>query len=160
IRAHRIRQPARLRRQPEGDRFDLDALVDAAIAVRAGIQPDNRVYMRTLHEKRALSALVLLDLSASTNERRGDASMLAAIREAAVLLAGAMAQNGDRYALHGFRSNGRHEVNYLNIKDFGEDFGDAALSRLAAIHGAQSTRIGAALRHAARRLADDPGSRG
>ena len=160
IRAHRIRQPARLRRQPEGDRFDLDALVDAAIAVRAGIQPDNRVYMRTLHEKRALSALVLLDLSASTNERRGDASMLAAIREAAVLLAGAMAQNGDRYALHGFRSNGRHEVNYLNIKDFGEDFGNAALSRLAAIHGAQSTRIGAALRHAARRLADDPGSRG
>jgi nitric oxide reductase NorD protein len=159
IRAHRIRQPARLRRQPEGDRFDLDALVSAAIALRAGIQPDSRVYMRTLHEKRALSALVLLDLSASTNALRGAASMLDAIREAAVLLAGAMAQNGDRYALHGFCSSGRHEVNYLNLKDFGEDFDDIVLSRLAALRGAQSTRIGAALRHAARRLADDPGSR-
>lgn len=160
IRAHRIRQPARLRRQPEGERFDLDALVDAAIALRAGLQPDNRVYLRTLHEKRSLSALLLLDLSASTNERLGQTSMLDAIREAAVLLAGAMAQNGDRYALHGFRSNGRHEVNYLNFKDFGDDFDATTLSRLAAVRGAQSTRIGAALRHATRRLADDPGSRG
>jgi nitric oxide reductase NorD protein len=160
IRAHRIRQPARLRRQPEGDRFDLDALVDAAIAVRAGIQPDNRVYMRTLHEKRSLSALVLLDLSASTSQRLGETGMLDAIREAAVLLAGAMAQNGDRHALHGFRSSGRHEVNYLVFKDFGDDFDAVALSRLAAVRGAQSTRIGAALRHATRRLADDPGSRG
>ena len=160
IRAHRVRQPARLRRQSEGDRFDLDTLVSAAIALRAGIQPDNRVYMRTLHEKRSLSALVLLDLSASTNERLGQTSMLDAIREAAVLLAGAMTQNGDRYALHGFRSNGRHEVNYLNLKDFGDDFDATALSRLAAVRGAQSTRLGAALRHAARRLAGDPGSRG
>lgn len=160
IRAHRTRQPARLRRQSEGDRFDLDALVDSAIAMRAGIVPDNRVYMRTLHEKRPLSALVLLDLSASTNERLGGASMLEAIREAAVLLAGAMAQNGDRYALHGFRSSGRHEVNYLVFKDFSDAFGDTALARLAAVRGAQSTRIGAALRHATRRLADDTGSRG
>jgi len=160
IRAHRIRQPARLRHQPEGDRFDLDALVDAAIALRAVIQPDNRVYMGTLHEKRSLSALVLLDLSASTNERLGETSMLDAIREAAVLLAGAMTQNGDRYALHGFRSSGRHEVNYLNFKDFNDDFDATTLSRLAAVRGAQSTRIGAALRHATRRLADDPGSRG
>ena len=160
IRAHRIRQPARLRRQSEGDRFDLDALVDSAVAIRAGIVPDNRVYMRTLHEKRSLSALVLLDLSASTNERLGDTSMLDAIREAAVLLAGAMAQNGDRYALHGFRSSGRHEVNYLVFKDFSDAFGDTALARLAAVRGAQSTRIGAALRHATRRLSDDHGSRG
>lgn len=156
IRAHRTRQPARLRRQPEGERFELDALVDAAIAQRAGIQPDNRVYMRTLHQKRAMSALVLLDLSASTNE----GGMLHLIRESAVLLAGAMEHNGDRYALHGFRSSGRHEVNYLNFKDFGDDFDDAALARLAAIRGAQSTRMGAALRHATRRLADDHGSRG
>ena len=156
IRAHRIRQPARLRRQPEGDRFDLDALVSAAIALRACIQPDNRVYMRTLHQQRSLSALVLLDLSASTNE----AGMLHLIREAAVLLAGAMEHNGDRYALHGFRSSGRHEVNYLNLKDFGGDFDDTTLARLAALHGAQSTRMGAALRHATRRLADDHGSRG
>ena len=160
VRAHRIRQPSRLRRQPDGERFDLDALVDAAIALRVGIQPDDRVFMRTLHEKRPLSSLVLLDLSASTNGRHGERSMLDAIREAAVLLAGAMAQNGDRYALHGFRSSGRHDVNYLNFKDFGEDFDDIALSRLAAVRGAQSTRIGAALRHATRRLADDPGSRG
>ena len=156
IRAHRIRQPARLRRQAEGDRFDLDALVSAAIALRAGIQPDSRVYMRTLHEKRALSALVLLDLSASTNET----GMLDLIREAALLLAGAMDNNGDRYALHGFRSSGRHDVSYLNLKDFSESVDDTVLARLAALHGAQSTRIGAALRHATHRLADDPGSRG
>ena len=156
IRAHRVRQPARLRRQAEGDRFDLDALVSAAIALRAGIQPDNRVYMRTLHEKRSLSALVLLDLSASTNE----AGMLDLIREAAVLLAGAMDNNGDRHALHGFRSSGRHDVSYLNLKDFNESVDGTVLARLAALRGARSTRIGAALRHATRRLADDPGSRG
>lgn len=160
IRAHRVRQPARLRRQAEGDRLDLDALIAAAIAQRAGMQPDRRVHMRTVHRRRMLSALVLLDLSASTNARLGATTMLDAIREASVLLAGAMAQNGDRHALHGFRSNGRHEVNYLRFKDFDGTLDEAACARLAAVSGAQSTRIGAALRHAARRLADDPGSRG
>ncbi|MBK4737042.1 nitric oxide reductase activation protein NorD [Noviherbaspirillum pedocola] len=152
IRARRSREPVHLRRQLDGERFDIDALIDAAIAFRSGTMPDARVHQRTLHRRRSLAVLVLLDLSASTCERMEEGTVLDAIREAAVLLADAMERNGDRFAIHGFRSAGRHELSYLRFKDFDARFDDLAMSRLAAMGGEQSTRIGAALRHAGRLL--------
>jgi nitric oxide reductase NorD protein len=102
--------------------------------------------------------LVLLDLSASTQDTvpgSGD-SVLALTRAAAALLADAVQAVGDPFALHGFCSNGRHDVRYYRIKDFAAPLDVQVHARLAGLRGECSTRMGAALRHAGRQLAAQP----
>lgn len=150
IRGSELRKQVRLRRQMEGDRFDLEAVVNAMIDVRSRRTPDPRVHTRVDRHERDLSVLVLLDLSESTNDlvKASRTSVLQLAREATVLLATAMDQIGDQFAIHGFSSNGRDEVNYLRFKDFGWPFDDHVKARLAGMRGQLSTRMGAALRHA------------
>ncbi len=152
LQARKQGQAQRLRRQPEGEELEIDALVRAQSALRSGQTPDANLYRRTRRQKPDLSVLLLLDLSHSTRAALGESTLLALIREASVLLGDAIAQGGDQIAIHGFNSNGRHEVNYLRFKEFGEPLDDAVLGRLAAVDGALSTRMGAAIRHASRQM--------
>ncbi len=150
LQARKLGQVQRLRRQPDGEDFEIDALVSAQTALRSGQSPEANLYRRTRRQKPDLSVLLLLDLSHSTRAALGDATLLSLIREASVLLGDAIALGGDRIAIHGFQSNGRHEVNYLRFKEFDEPLDDTVLGRLAAVEGALSTRMGAAIRHASR----------
>ena len=143
----------------DGDELDIDAAVRAMIDIRRGVMPDPRVNIRITRHVRDLSMVVLMDLSASTNDRVGDLneqdegyldqpSILDLTREATGLLAWAVDSIGDDFAVHGFASDGRHDVQYYRFKDFDESYGEAAKSRLAGMQGGLSTRMGAALRHA------------
>lgn len=149
-----VSRPRRLRRQAEGDALDLDACIAAAIDLRHGVLPDQRVYTRMERQHRDLATLVLLDVSHSTNDHLPSAgpSVLALERAAAALLGDAMAGLGDHFAIHAFCSNGRNDVRYSVIKDFAAPFDDAAKQCLAGLRGALSTRLGAALRHAGSEL--------
>lgn len=141
----------RLRQQEEGTELDLDAAVRALIDTRAGCTPDTRVQRSTRTDGRDFAVLLLLDLSASVNDAVPAApgeTVLSLSRAAVALLAGAVAQLGDQLAIAGFHSNTRHEVRYLHLKGFGEVWDDTPKARLAAVEGAYSTRMGAALRHA------------
>lgn len=155
IRSAKVSRPVRLRRQPEGDRLDLEACIDAARARRLGQTPDPKVYARLERRYRDLSVLLLLDVSQSTNDIVGSAgvSVLELEREAAALLAHAMDGLGDPFAIHAFCSDGRADVRYYRVKDFAGPYGAAAKRRLAGLRARLSTRIGAALRHAGRELA-------
>ncbi|NOZ10555.1 MAG: VWA domain-containing protein [Gammaproteobacteria bacterium] len=165
--AHRIRQiidllaPAGVQRQrglEDGDEIDLNAAVDAMVAIRMGEQPSPRITMRSVLKTRDLSVVVLLDLSESTNETVGesDKTILQLTREAATLVATAIDGIGDPFALHGFASDGRHDVQYYRFKDFNQHFDDDAKARLAGMTGGLSTRMGAALRHAGQHLLKQP----
>ena len=61
----------------------------------------------------------------------------------------------DRIAVHGFASNGRHEVNYERVKDFDEPFEGPQQERLTSLTSRLSTRMGAALRHATAALVNE-----
>lgn len=161
--AHRIRQiidllsPAGVQRQrgmEDGDEVDINAAIDAMIAIRMGEQPNPRITMRNVLNTRDLSVVVLMDLSESTNETVGDSdkTILQLTREAATLVSTAIEGIGDPFALHGFASDGRHDVQYFRFKDFNQHFDDEAKSRLAGMKGGLSTRMGAALRHAGAHL--------
>ncbi len=161
--AHRIRQiidlltPAGVQRQrgmEDGDEVDINAAIDAMIAIRMGEQPNPRITMRNVLNTRDLSVVVLLDLSESTNETMegSDKTVLQLTREAATLVSTAIEGIGDPFALHGFASDGRHDVQYFRLKDFNQHFDDEAKSRLAGMKGGLSTRMGAALRHAGTHL--------
>ncbi len=165
--AHRIKQiidlltpegVQRVRNMEDGDEIDINAAVDAMISIRMGEQPNPRITMRNVLKNRDLAVVVLMDLSESTNETMAgsDKTVLQLTREAATLVATAISGIGDPFALHGFASDGRHDVQYYRFKDFPQKFDDEVKSRLAGMTGGLSTRMGAALRHAGHHLMKQP----
>ena len=165
--AHRIKQiidlltpegVQRVRNMEDGDEIDLNAAVDAMISIRMGEQPNPRITMRNVLKSRDLAVVVLMDLSESTNEAMAgsDKTVLQLTREAATLVSTAIEGIGDPFALHGFASDGRHDVQYFRFKDFSQHYDDEAKSRLAGMKGGLSTRMGAALRHAGYHLLKQP----
>lgn len=143
----------RERKMEDGDTIDINAAVSSMIDIRMGLQPDPRINIRTHLQIRDLSVVLLIDLSESTNDEVRDAgaegvTVLDLARDAAALLAEALDRVGDPFAIHGFDSNGRHDVEYYRIKDFDAPYNDTVKGRLAGMTGQLSTRMGAALRHA------------
>jgi len=151
----------RLRKQEDGDEIDLEAAVRALVDLRTGTTPDTRIHRRNVRRTRDLAVLVLLDLSQSTNEtvRGGESTVLDLTRQASTLLAEALAKLGDPFAIHGFASDGRHEVEYRRFKDFDEPWDAPARAKLSGMEGRLSTRMGTAIRHAGSRLARRPEKR-
>ncbi|WP_029007895.1 nitric oxide reductase activation protein NorD [Azospirillum halopraeferens] len=148
----------RQRKLEDGDEIDLNAAVDALVSLRAGLDHDPRITMRNVLRQRDLSVLVLLDLSESTKDpvRGTDRTIIDLTREAAALVGSAVDTIGDPFAIHGFRSRGRHDVEYLRFKDFDGRLDRHAKARLAGMGGGFSTRMGTALRHAATHLLRRP----
>ena len=148
----------RFRRQEDGEEIDLNAAIRAMIDIRMGQTPDPRINVRIVRKVRDLAVLVLLDLSESTNEKLGGSEkpVIQLAREATSLLSWAIDRVGDPFAIHGFASDGRHDVQYYRFKDFKDAYSDEVKAKLAGMQGGLSTRMGAALRHAASFLFRQP----
>ena len=103
---------------------------------------------------RNIAVMLLLDLSESLGEKAAgsEQTVLELSREAVSLLAWAIEKLGDPFAIAGFHSNTRHDVRYLHIKGYSEHWDDEVKGRLAAMEASYSTRMGAAMRHAAHYL--------
>jgi len=144
----------RIRKLEDGDEIDINAALQAMIDIRMGNQPDPRVMMRSVRKVRDIAVMTLLDLSESTNDPVAgqDQSVLDLTRAATVLLAEAIHKVGDAFALHGFFSDGRHNVFYQRFKDFDQRWDEMPKARLAGMEGRLSTRMGAAIRHAGAHL--------
>jgi nitric oxide reductase activation protein len=69
-----------------------------------------------------------------------------------VLLTDWINQVGDPSVIHGFCSDGRHDVEYTRFKDFDQHWDEVPKARLAGMTGQLSTRMGAAIRHAGHHL--------
>ena len=140
----------RIRKLEDGDEVDINAAIAAMIDMRMGNQPDPRIMMRSVRKVRDISVMVLLDLSESTNDKVAgqDFSVLDLTRQATVLLADAINKIGDPFAIHGFCSDGRHDVEYYRYKDFDQPYNEVPKGKLAGMTGQLSTRMGAAIRHA------------
>jgi nitric oxide reductase NorD protein len=144
----------RIRKLEDGDEIDINAAIASFIDIRMGNQPDPRIMMRSVRKTRDFSILVLLDLSESTNETVQDQeySVRELTQQACVLLADAINKVGDPFAIHGFCSDGRHDVEYYRYKDFDQHWNEVPKAKLAGMTGQLSTRMGAAIRHAGHHL--------
>jgi len=144
----------RVRYQEEGSELDLDVAIRSIIDFKSGSQPDPRINMSHKHDGRDFAVLLLMDLSASLNEipEGCSQSILELSREAVTLLGWSIEQLGDKFAIAGFHSDTRHNVRYHHLKGFTEHWDDSVKARLAAIEPGYSTRMGAAVRHAAHYL--------
>ncbi|MBL1435302.1 MAG: VWA domain-containing protein [Rhodobacteraceae bacterium] len=149
-------QRKRVRYQNEGDDLDLDVAIQAAIDYRIGRTPDTRIMQSHVKDGRDIAVMLLLDLSESINDvpAGAESSILQLSQEAAALLATSVEALGDPLAIGGFSSNTRNAVSYSHFKGFKEPWGEAPKARLAGMKARNSTRMGAALRHAGAYLAD------
>jgi nitric oxide reductase NorD protein len=149
VRGVRVGRTIRLKRQLDGHDLDVDAMLDAGIALRMRLEPDPRVFRTTTSRHRDLAVLLLLDISESTRDRLASgASVLDVERLAVAVLAEAMSALGDPFSLLAFASNGRDDVEMTTVKRFEEPYDRACVGRLAALSSGLSTRLGTALRHA------------
>lgn len=153
----RHRQPPRYsdrRLSHDGDAVDIDALVLLRVAQRQGLPIDARIHRRAARGPRDGRWVVLIDQSASSANSwaRAGIDLLQASRRVAALIAAALQPSDVQVAISGFQSNGRHHVALRCVKGFADTFGPAVQARLDALRSAHSTRLGAALRYATRRL--------
>jgi nitric oxide reductase activation protein len=135
----------------QGAELDLDALLQARLALRQGRPVDGRVY-RDRHPLRAPARVwLLIDQSASSARvvgPEGQTLLTRAVLAAWSLLL-ALQALGVPCAVAGFRSRGRHAVEWQRLKRFEDPVDPGLAERLQALRGAGSTRLGAVVRHAA-----------
>ena len=145
-----------------GDSLDLPAMIDWRTSLAAGSFTGGRFYRELDRQARHSSVMVLIDQSASAAEASapGTPSALRIAAHAAASIAVACESMRMCCCVSAFESRGRREVNVRLVKNFGEPADTAFEARLVALRPQGSTRLGAALRHAVRRLSERPvGSR-
>ncbi len=166
----------------DGEEFDLNAVVTAASDLRARVSPSPKLYTTRRQTERDVAALFLLDMSASTDEpivpvvrqytdeeqddwlamwkkRPATAQptprrIIDITKEALVLMAEALEEIGDSYAIYGFSGQGKDNVEFYHVKSFAEVLSPTVKGRIGAIAPKRSTRMGTALRHAFEKLKD------
>ncbi|MCC5956178.1 MAG: VWA domain-containing protein [Natronohydrobacter sp.] len=155
VRAAALGRHRRLKRQAEGERLDLDAAIEASIALRAQRTPDHRVYEGVSIPDRSIAVHLLLDISQSTGDPvgggpngAGDVTVLNMLRDATALLAHAMDRLGDPLAITAFASDGREDLRVVPVKRFEDALTPLTGMALSGLRAGYSTRIGAAIRHA------------
>lgn len=165
-----------LRRVEWGDEIDLAALIRNVVDRRAGNSPSDRIFSRKEKKIRRITTLLLIDMSASTDIRipaitepnglsrenptgqegagQGvhDKRIIDIEVESLVVMMEALEALDDEYAIFGFSGFGKDSVDFYRIKDFDDPDLEAIRGRISGIQPKQSTRMGAAIRHATGKL--------
>jgi nitric oxide reductase activation protein len=76
------------------------------------------------------------------------------MKESVVLMSAALDTIGDSYSIYGFSSQGRRNVELYTVKSFVEPLSTEVKGRIGGLEPQKSTRMGAAVRHAVRKLRD------
>ena len=167
----------------DGDEIDIDRTIEMRVARLMGEVPDVRVYSARKKEARDVATLFLLDMSASTDEpihreprkfndaddadddwmkawqRRPQQSqrprrIIDVNKEALIIMAQALEEIGDAFAIMGFSGHGRDNVEFYTIKEFDQEMSDEVRCRIGSIEPKRSTRMGAAIRHVREKFKD------
>lgn len=143
----------RYHRQAQGDDIDIDAAIEARVALFAGCAPDEDVFIHSVRRRRDLSVLLLLDISGSAAEPAHNGKTIHEQQRAtAAALTIALHELGDRVALYAYNSQGRDAISLLPIKRFAEALGGTTLQRLGSLAPGAYSRLGAAIRHGTAQL--------
>ncbi len=153
----------RIRGEIDGEDYDLQAVIDYALDKRSTGLIDDRLYTRKLRRERDVAVSFLLDMSSSTARTisrypnhpytQPGQRIIDIEKEGLVLMSEALEAVGDSYSMQGFTSEGRRNVKFYLIKDFSESYSAVVERRIGGISYQNNTRLGAAIRHATTRLA-------
>src|SRR5256714_12951441 len=153
----------RVANEIDGEDYDLTAVVDYFIDRRDDGHQSERIYTKRLRRRRDAAVPFLLDQSSPTARTIGrhplqpnthpGRRIIDIEKEGLVLMSEALEAVGDVYAIQGFTSEGRRNVKFYVVKDFDERYSADVEKRIGGITYQNNTRLGAAIRQAAARLA-------
>ena len=135
-----------VRKMPEGEDIDMDAVVDMFSSIKSGHTPSENIYTSKRKKEADISILFLVDLSLSTDSYAGGNRILDVEKQAVILFGQVLNEYGVDFAIGGFYSKTRNNCTYISIKDFDEDW-TKSKRNIAAVEPKGYTRIGPALRH-------------
>lgn len=166
----------------DGEELDLERAIEAVVDRKSGVSPSENIYVERQRKERDVSALFLLDMSASTDdlieaeetvyaesdddylhgfsavseepEKERGKTILDLEKQSVVLMAEALEGLGDSYAVCGFSGYGRDRVEFYVCKDFDEPYNYHTKGNIGGIKPCRSTRMGPAIRHATKMLAE------
>jgi len=142
--------------QMDGDEFDMEALIRSRCDLAASGEGSDRIFIKSRQQARDLSVAVLIDTSRSTESWIEGRQVIEVAREALAALALGLKASGDDFALYSFSSLRRDRVFVSSIKGFKEPVSATTMSRIGALKPGFYTRMGAAVRHVAQELAQQP----
>lgn len=154
LQMQRPHRPVPLRCQPDGDELDIEAAVQYVAEKRAGRSPRPWVYQRRRAQQRDTAVLLLADFSTSimAAARSGDGKVVDRLRAGLMLFADALQAVGDAYAICGFASKNRDNVQFYTLKSFQDPVTADVRAAMAGVSGRLASRMGAAIRHALTRF--------
>ncbi|RVT81834.1 VWA domain-containing protein [Rhodobacteraceae bacterium CCMM004] len=155
LRPGRVTLPA----QPDGEELDLEATVRAQVDLRACGSGSARIWRQSRTQARDLAVAILLDVSRSTESDVGGRQVIEIEREALTALAWGLDACGDDFAIDAFSSLRRDRVYLTRCKGFGTPMTPLVEARIAGLRPGFYTRMGAAVRFAARDLSNQPRAR-
>ncbi len=140
--------------QADGHEIELDETIRFIADRRHHWVDGSRLYQSTRKQQRDLSCLLLADLSRSTetfvnNEQR----VIDVIKDALLLFGDALNACRDPFEMHGFYSLRRDPIRLYTLKTFTEAYNQTVRDRVIALRPGFYTRVGAAVRAASARLA-------
>lgn len=156
--AQLLTEQERMKRQPLGAEFDLDAIVDSEIRRQTGGTPSENIYLNTRSAPHDLATFILLDESFSTDAYLCERRVLDLIAETVYCVCEVLNETIAHLAVASFSSNTRRACRFAMIKDFHEKWTQSR-HRLGSLTPQGYTRIGPALRHAQERLSEVHASR-
>ncbi|GAB6051261.1 VWA domain-containing protein [Magnetospira thiophila] len=146
----------RVPREMDGRDLDVDALIRSRCDLAATGEGSDRIFVQFRNESRDLAALILVDVSLSTDSWMEGRRVLDVEKEALTTLTHGLAASGDDHAIYTFTSRKRAYVRLDRVKDFEEPVSPIVDRRIAALKPGYYTRIGPALRFAAETLNTRP----
>ncbi len=131
-----------MKKQPDGENLDIDALVNSLADVKSGLELSSRIYTKAHRAERNIAVIFMIDMSGSTRGWINTAQ-----REALILLCEALQSLGDRYAIYGFSGMTRKRCELYKVKSFEDPYDNETRARIAAIEPQDYTRMGVTIRH-------------
>jgi len=142
--------------QPDGDEFDLSALVRSIADSQAESACSERIFMNARNVIRDMSVAILMDVSLSTDAWMAGKRVIDVEKAALMALTHGLTACGDEHAIFTFTSRRRSKVSVATVKDFSETLNARIVRRIQMLKPGQYTRIGAAIRHVTPQLVDRP----
>ena len=136
-----------VKRQPDGQEFDIDAITDLYVDVHAGKTPSDRIYVSTLKKEKDISILLLLDTSLSSDGYAAGNRVIDVEKQVSLLFGEILNEFQVDFAVSDFHSSTRNFLSFRMLKDFDEPWHSGKL-KIGAAEPSGYTRIGGALRHA------------
>ncbi len=142
-----------VRRMPDGEAIDMDAVVDMFTDIKSGHTPSENIYITKRKKEPDISILFLVDLSLSTDSYAAGNRILDVEKQAVILFGQVLQEYGVDFAIGGFYSKTRNNCAYISVKGFNDDW-NKAKRNIGVVEPRGYTRIGPALRHAKSLISD------